>query len=59
MGYGLAFLGLVALLFIQDYFQFGLIWPAIYFVGLIILFLVKQYLEDKNIEREQSEKRNH
>ena len=46
----IAFLGIIGLLFFQSYFQYGEIWPIFYFIGLIILFLVKQYLEDKELK---------
>ncbi len=46
-----AFLGLIALALVQDYFQFGLVGPIIYFLGLIILFLIKQHKEEKELFR--------
>lgn len=50
MFYIIAFLGFIGLLFLQSYLQNGEIWPILYFIGLIILFLVKQHLEDKDLK---------
>ncbi len=50
---------LISLLLFQDYIQWGTIIPIIFFIGLIIYFLIKQYAQDEKIKREQEEKRNH
>lgn len=54
MFYIFTFFGIIGLLFFQDYIRDGNFWPILYFIGLIIIFLVKQYLEDKELK-----KRNH
>jgi hypothetical protein len=37
----IGFLIFIGLLFFQNYLQFGDILPIIYFIGLIIIFLIK------------------
>jgi len=42
---------LLGVLYLQDYFQFGSVWPIFYFIGLIIMFFIKQHIEDKELIR--------